>query len=86
MYTQLSSILILSLVLGVNSFPDGAPIDACVKPRVNQPYHGQARPQPAESSPFQILQTSAEYGPGSQITGKRKKYFIFTAKFCSNLK
>ncbi|KAL3278927.1 hypothetical protein HHI36_016445 [Cryptolaemus montrouzieri] len=52
----------------VSAFPDGAPVDACVKPRPNQPYHGQARSQSPETSPFQILQSSAHYGPGSQIT------------------
>ncbi|KAJ8912455.1 hypothetical protein NQ315_002821 [Exocentrus adspersus] len=52
------------------SFPDGAPVDACVKPRPNQPYHGQSRPQLPYTNPFQILQSSAKYGPGSQITGK----------------
>ncbi|CAG9858437.1 unnamed protein product [Phyllotreta striolata] len=61
-------IFVLALAIEVSSFPDGAPIDACVKPRVNQPYHGQARPQPANTSPFQILQSAAEYGPGTQIT------------------
>lgn len=52
------------------AFPDGAPVDACVKPRPNQPYHGQARPQPLQTSPYQLLQSSGTYGPGSQITGQ----------------
>lgn len=56
-------------MIAVHAFPDGAPIDVCVKPRPNQPNHGQARPQPAHTSPFQILQSAAEYGPGTQITG-----------------
>ncbi|XP_046436162.1 putative defense protein 3 [Neodiprion fabricii] len=63
--------ILLSLLVGVNlvfCFPDGAPVDACVKPRPNQPYHGQARPQPRETNPYTITASSAEYGPGSQIT------------------
>ncbi|XP_023013906.2 reelin domain-containing protein 1 [Leptinotarsa decemlineata] len=60
--------VIFGLVIGVYSFPDGAPVDACVKPRPNQPYHGQARQQSPQTNPFQILQSAAEYGPGAQIT------------------
>lgn len=65
----------LTFVAVVKAFPDGAPVDACVKPRPNQPYHGQARPQPPETNPFQVLQSSAHYGPGAQITGKLN-YFL----------
>lgn len=56
-------------VFVVVGFPDGAPVDTCVKPRPNQPYHGQARTQPLSTNPYQILQSSAEYGPGTRITG-----------------
>ena len=51
------------------AFPDGAPVDACVKPRPNQPYHGQARSQPADSLPYTITASSNEYAPGTKITG-----------------
>ncbi|KAG5881101.1 hypothetical protein JTB14_036585 [Gonioctena quinquepunctata] len=61
-------IVILGLVIGTNSFPDGAPVDACVGNKANQPNHGQAKPQSPQTNPFQILQSAAEYGPGSQIT------------------
>ncbi|CAH0558954.1 unnamed protein product [Brassicogethes aeneus] len=62
-------VLVLTvLVIGTTGFPDGAPVDACVKSRPNQPNHGQARPQPAETNPFQVVQSQVEYGPGSQIT------------------
>lgn len=64
-------LVVFGICLGVNAFPDGAPVDACVKPRPNQPYHGQSRPQPPETNPFQVLQSSAYYGPGSQIQGKK---------------
>lgn len=69
MYTELF-LLSFGLVIGTTAFPDGAPVDACVKARPNQPNHGRARPQPPETNPFQILQSQAEYGPGSQITGR----------------
>ncbi|XP_077294745.1 reelin domain-containing protein 1 [Arctopsyche grandis] len=49
-------------------FPDGAPVDACVKPRPNQPYHGQAKPQPPETLPYQVVASDSHYGPGSKIT------------------
>ncbi|KAK9879077.1 hypothetical protein WA026_003891 [Henosepilachna vigintioctopunctata] len=56
------------ILVAVSAFPDGAPVDACVRSRPNQPNHGQARPQPPEKNPYQLLQSSAHYGPGSQIT------------------
>lgn len=58
-----------SILLGCHAFPDGAPIDVCVKPRPNQPNHGQARPQPHHTNPYQIFQSAEEYRPGTQITG-----------------
>lgn len=70
MYIQ--CLVIVGLVLGCYAFPDGAPIDVCVKPRPNQPNHGQARPQPHHTNPYQILQSAAEYGPGTQISGMSK--------------
>lgn len=56
--------------ISVYGFPDGAPVDACVKPRPNQPYHGEARSQSLNTSPYKILASSSQYIPGSQITGK----------------
>ncbi|XP_049842240.1 reelin domain-containing protein 1 [Schistocerca gregaria] len=50
------------------AFPDGAPVDACVKPRPNQPYHGQARPGDPRDNPFSIVASDDRYGPGSKIT------------------
>ncbi|PSN54265.1 putative defense protein 3 [Blattella germanica] len=52
----------------VSGFPDGAPVDACVKPRPNQPYHGQAQSQPLDTSPYLVTASSYEYAPGSKIT------------------
>ncbi|XP_012260417.2 putative defense protein 3 [Athalia rosae] len=69
--TALTIIGIVTIFTSVNivvGFPDGAPVDACVKPRPNQPYHGQARPQPHHTNPYTITASSSEYGPGSQIT------------------
>lgn len=63
-------LLLLSSVVIVNSFPDGAPVDACVKPRPNQPYHGQARTQPPETNPYLLLASGSDYQAGTQITGK----------------
>lgn len=61
--------LVLLSSISVFGFPDGAPVDACVKPRPNQPYHGEARSQPLNTSPYKILASSSQYGPGSQVTG-----------------
>ncbi|XP_043271448.1 putative defense protein 3 [Venturia canescens] len=59
------------VVLGalyVDGFPDGAPVDVCVKPKPNRPYHGKAEAQPLASSPYQITASSGTYQPGSEIT------------------
>ncbi|CAH1374195.1 hypothetical protein MTP99_015569 [Tenebrio molitor] len=61
-------LVVAGVVLNAGAFPDGAPVDACVKPRPNQPYHGQARPQPPGTNPYQVLQSDVHYGPGTQIT------------------
>ncbi|XP_015121880.1 reelin domain-containing protein 1 [Diachasma alloeum] len=64
-------ILIIALIVAINTvngFPDGAPVDACVKERPNQPYHAQIKPQPAGTSPYQIVQSSRQYAPGTQVT------------------
>ncbi|KAL0132070.1 hypothetical protein PUN28_000088 [Cardiocondyla obscurior] len=65
--TILFAVVLLSTV-SVFGFPDGGPVDACVKPRPNQPYHGEARSQPLSTSPYKILATSSQYGPGTQVT------------------
>lgn len=71
-------LLLIGLAVGSNTFPDGAPIDVCVKPRPNRPNHGQAKPQPVHTSPYHILQSAAHYGPGTQITGKVVKFKKYT--------
>ncbi|KAG5310870.1 FRRS1 reductase, partial [Acromyrmex insinuator] len=60
--------LVLFSSISVFGFPDGGPVDACVKPRPNQPYHGEARSQPLSTSPYKILASSSQYEPGSQVT------------------
>ncbi|GLV40967.1 uncharacterized protein CBL_04491 [Carabus blaptoides fortunei] len=56
------------LVAAVHGFPDGAPVDACVKPRPNQPYHGQARTQPSHTNPYVVIASTNNYGPGTQVS------------------
>jgi hypothetical protein len=75
---QLLCVLLLAVMLAVvpllvQGLPDGAPVDACVKPKPNQPYHGQAKAQPPETLPYSITANSNEYGPGSKITGNRMR-------------
>ncbi|XP_034830036.1 putative defense protein 3 [Maniola hyperantus] len=60
--------LVLFICWGVDGFPDGAPVDACVKDRANQPNHGQHRTQPLSNLPYRIVASSANYGPNSMIT------------------
>ncbi|XP_051159926.1 putative defense protein 3 [Leptopilina boulardi] len=67
------AILLLTIVASltfVEGFPDGAPVDACVKPRPNQPYHGQAKPQPLATNPYAIIASAEQFQPGAQITVK----------------
>ncbi|XP_072939373.1 putative defense protein 3 [Epargyreus clarus] len=66
---MLSKVLVVLVCsVCVQSFPDGAPIDACVKDRANQPNHGQHRTQPPSSLPYRVVASSAHYAPNSQIT------------------
>lgn len=62
---MLSTVLILA-----DGFPDGAPADTCVKARFNQPNHGQARSQPLNTLPYQVVASSDQYAPGQQIQGE----------------
>lgn len=74
-----SFLVIFSLLIVYSyGFPDGAPVDVCVKPKPNQPYHGQAQPQPPGTSPYAVVASSSDYGPGAEITGmlsKKKTFF-----------
>lgn len=74
----MSVICVVSLcIVAVFGFPDGAPVDACVKSRPNQPNHGSARPQEPHTRPYRVIASHQHYGPGSQITGNRNNsYFI----------
>ncbi|XP_031842226.1 putative defense protein 3 isoform X2 [Nomia melanderi] len=79
------SLILASLVLSAYSFPDGAPVDTCVKPtRPNEPNHGQARSRPLESSPYAFSASSSQYSPGSQISvsisGSTFKGFFIQAR------
>lgn len=68
-----SAIQILSvfcLIVIVKTFPDGAPSDTCVKKRPNQPNHGQARSQPLDKNPYEVVASSETYHPGQEVTGR----------------
>lgn len=72
-----SMLIVVSSVFFVNSFPDGAPVDTCVKPlKANEPNHGQARSQPVQTSPYTFIASSSQYGPGSQITGMLSFFLV----------
>ncbi|XP_071864561.1 putative defense protein 3 [Bombus fervidus] len=79
------TLIVLSSVFVAYSFPDGAPVDTCVKPsKANEPNHGQAKSQSVQSSPYAFTASSSQYGPGSQITvtisGSSFKGFFLQAR------
>lgn len=80
MYTK--CLIVIGFVSGITAFPDGAPIDVCVKPHPNRPNHGQAISRPPHTSPYHILQSGEEYGPGTQITGRLT--INFNSQYCSH--
>ncbi|XP_018334197.1 putative defense protein 3 [Agrilus planipennis] len=51
-----------------SGFPDGAPVDVCVKPKPNRPNHSGAKPQPADTNPYTVTASDSYYRPGTQIT------------------
>ncbi|KAG7308256.1 hypothetical protein JYU34_006935 [Plutella xylostella] len=65
---MLGALLLLSVVCTALCFPDGAPIDACVKMRANQPNHGQHRSQPPHTSPYRVTASASTYAPNDLIT------------------
>ncbi|XP_022119846.2 putative defense protein 3 [Pieris rapae] len=68
-FEMISRLVVLFLLCWrVRGFPDGAPIDACVKDRANQPNHGQHRTQPLSTIPYRFVASSAIYRPGMRIT------------------
>lgn len=71
---------ILSLIVAIKSFPDGAPADTCVKKRPNQPNHGQARSQPPEKNPYEVVASSETFHPGQEVTGRGKLLKSVTEK------
>lgn len=68
--------VVLVVCWGVESFPDGAPVDACVKDRPNQPNHGQHRTQPLDTLPYRVVASSSTFGPNTPITGTLFKFKI----------
>jgi hypothetical protein len=61
--------LLLAAVAVVQAFPDGAPIEACVRHTPNVPNHPATRPQPAQSLPYLVVASDYQYKPGQQIEG-----------------
>ncbi|KAI9554554.1 hypothetical protein GHT06_019827 [Daphnia sinensis] len=50
------------------AFPNGGPIDACVKAQPNRPNHGGTQPQPENTNPFIVEASNDYYRPGDKIT------------------
>lgn len=63
----LTVVAALAVVSQVRAFPDGAPADTCVKG--NKPKHGQTVSKDLQSSPYQVVASADQFGPGSQIQG-----------------
>lgn len=63
--------ILLSLCLLMatcTAFPNGGPIDACVRTRANQPNHGGILPQPENTNPFIVEASTNFWRPGDVIT------------------
>lgn len=70
MYRQIKVLLVLaSVFVAIDGFPDGGPADTCVKERFNQPNHGKSRTQPQNTLPYEVIASGDTYQPGQQIQG-----------------
>lgn len=64
---QICVVLLVALIgVGVESFPDGAPGEACVR---HKPNHG-GKAQPVSKLPFQVTASSATFQPGEAVAGE----------------
>ena len=75
--------ILLSLCLLMatcTAFPNGGPIDACVRTRANQPNHGGILPQPENTNPFIVEASTNFWRPGDVITGELR-FITFTCRF-----
>ncbi|KAK2703476.1 putative defense protein 3 [Artemia franciscana] len=78
-------IIVVSILLSSTfAFPNGGPIDACVKSNPNVPNHSGISPQPIETLPFAVEQSSEAYGPRDvikvKISGLPFKGFFIQAR------
>ncbi|XP_041970971.1 putative defense protein 3 [Aricia agestis] len=64
----LKLLVVALLCFCASCFPDGAPIDACVKDRANQPNHGRHRSKPLSTSPYRVTASAVNYAPEDRIT------------------
>lgn len=67
MFRVIIFLTITTIISITDGFPDGAPADTCVKSRFNQPHHGQAKSQPLETLPYQVIASSDQYSSGQRI-------------------
>ena len=64
------------MIVSSLAFPNGGPIDACIREKPNQPNHGGISAQPEASNPFIVEASGNFYKPGDIITGKLVLFFI----------
>lgn len=67
MFAKSVLLVLLATSALVNSFPDGAPADACT--RNNRPKHGKTQPKALQTSPYQLVASADEFGPGAEVQG-----------------
>ena len=67
--TTCCALVSLLLIHACLAFPNGGPIDACVKAKPNQPNHGGTQPQSDQTNPYIVEASSDYYRPGDRITG-----------------
>ena len=65
-----SALIGLLMIHACWAFPNGGPIDACVKAKPNQPNHSGTLSQPERSNPYTVEASSDYYRPGEEITGE----------------
>lgn len=73
----LTIIILASTAIELNSWPTGAPEEAC---ETLTPQHGANRPKAPSQSPFTVTQSQNNFEPGDRIKGKQEKLFNFKRK------
>ncbi|XP_045621587.1 putative defense protein 1 [Procambarus clarkii] len=64
---SLKIVLLVAVLVGCEAFPDGAPIEACIREIPNRPNHPNTEPRSLASFKHSFTASDAYYAPGSRI-------------------